>query len=426
MRAPRRPRVRPPKNPTPGLRQNWLQFTLLVIVNAFVGAMVGTERVLVPLLGERAFGISANAAILSFMVSFGLVKAGANLFAGHLSDRVGRKRVLVAGWLFALPVPALLYWAPSWSWVVAANVLLGANQGLSWSMTVVMKIDLAGSRRRGLAMGLNEAAGYLAVAGAALCSGYLAGAYGDRAALLVLGTASAFLGMLVSVLFVRESRQYAEAASQSSEKPPSFREVFTITSWKNPSLFAVSQAGMLNNLNDGMAWGLFPIYFASQGLSLPSISLLSALYPAVWGFAQLGTGALSDLWGRKLFIVAGMILQGAAILSVAAFDSHTVWLIAAVMLGVGTAMVYPTLLAAVGDVADASWRASAVGVYRLWRDLGYAVGAILSGLIADVAGVQWAIAAVGILTVLSGVLAAGVMRETLSKHALKGRNLAHV
>jgi len=385
-----------------------------MIVNAFVGAMVGAERVLVPLLGVRDFGIAANAAILSFIVSFGLVKAGGNLLAGHLGDRVGRKGILVAGWLLALPVPALLYLAPSWSWVVAANVLLGANQGLTWSMTVVMKIDLVGSRRRGLAMGLNEAAGYLAVAGAALCSGYAAGVYGDRAALLLVGGVSASLGLLVTALFVRESRPYAQAeTAASSQARPSFREVFKMTSWKNRSLFSVSQAGMVNNLNDAMAWGLFPIYFASQGLSLPSISMLSAIYPAVWGFTQLGTGALSDLWGRKTFIVAGMMLQSAAILSVALFAGYAVWLVAAVALGVGTGMVYPALLAAVGDVADANWRASAVGVYRLWRDLGYVAGAILSGLIADAAGVGWAIAAVGILTGLSGVLAAGVMRETL-------------
>ncbi len=394
----------------PGLRNNWKQFALLVVVNAFVGAMIGAERVLVPMLGAREFHLTANTALLSFVASFGVVKAIANLVAGHLGDRVGRKKILVAGWLFGLPVPILLYFAPSWAWVVAANLFLGANQGLSWSMTVVMKVDLVGTPRRGFAMGLNEAAGYLSVAGAAFASGHLAALYGDRGALLGIGLGSAILGLFISLLFVRETRHFAEGTLAPAARLP-FREVLTRTSWTDRSLFAVCQAGMVNNLNDGMVWGLFPIYFASHGLSLPSITFLAGVYPIVWGCSQLATGALSDVWGRKRLIVAGMILQGIAILAVAVSEGYNAWLAASVGLGLGTAMVYPSLLAAVGDLSDPSWRSSAVGVYRLWRDLGYAVGALLSGVIADLAGIVWAIAAVGTLTCLSGVLAANTMRS---------------
>lgn len=410
-----------------GLRDNWEQFTLLVLVNAFVGAMVGAERVVLPLLAETEFGLASRAAILSFIVSFGLVKAGANLFAGRLGDRIGRKSVLVAGWVFGLPVPFLLYYAPSWSWVVFANVLLGLNQGLAWSTTVIMKIDLVGPKRRGFAMGLNEAAGYLALSAAALLAGFLAGTHGTRIALLVVGGVSAVTGLLLSLLFVRETGGHAQVEARLKvEATRSFREIFLLASWRDRNLFSVSQAGMVNNLNDGMAWGLFPLFFTAGGLSLGEVSILGGLYPAVWGITQLFTGALSDRCGRKLLIVSGMLLQGAAILSLPLSHSFPFWAAGVIFLGVGTAMVYPTLLAAIGDVAHPSWRASAVGVYRLWRDGGYALGALLSGVIADSLGIHWAIAVVGVITVASGLLASITMKETLPQKATPQSSLLTV
>ncbi len=399
-----------------GLRENWEQFALLVIVNAFVGAMVGAERVVLPLLAQNDFGLASRAAILSFIVSFGLVKAGANLFAGRLGDRLGRKQVLITGWLFGLPVPFLLYFAPSWSWIILANIFLGLNQGFAWSTTVIMKIDLVGPKRRGLAMGLNEAAGYLAVSGAALLTGYLTGAYGARHALLWVGGSAAFLGLILSVLFVRESGAHVAIEGRGQiGSGRSFREVFLLTSWQDRTLFSVSQAGMVNNLNDGMAWGLLPIFFAGGGLSLREVSMISALYPAVWGIFQMFTGALSDRWGRKAFITCGMLLQGVAILGLSLTSGFVPWVTAAVFLGIGTAMVYPTLLATIGDVAHPEWRGTSVGVYRLWRDGGYAIGALLAGFIADLLGLRWAIGAVGALTILSGLIALVMMRETLPR-----------
>jgi len=397
-----------------GLRANWEQFTLLVAVNAFVGGTVGIERVLLPLLAEREFGLASRAAILSFIVSFGLVKAIANLFAGRISEHWGRKKVLVVGWLFALPVPAIILLAPSWGWVVLANVLLGINQGLCWSTTVIMKIDLVGPERRGLAMGLNEASGYLAVSAAALVSGYLAASLGLRQTLFWMGEIIAASGLIISVAFVRESLQHVhfEARQTAEGQKRSFAEILLLTSWKDRALFAVSQAGMVNNLNDGMAWGLLPLYFAGQGLSLERISFLSALYPAVWGSTQLVTGGLSDRTGRKWMIALGMLVQAAGIALFVVGSGFEPWAVAAVLLGLGTAMVYPTLLAAVGDVAHPSWRASAVGVYRLWRDGGYAVGALLAGSLADALGVRWAISVIGGLTFLSGIIVATVMYET--------------
>ncbi len=404
----------------PGLRANWRQFLLLVVINAFVGGMVGIERTVVPLLAGQDFGIASKTAVLSFIATFGLVKAAANLFAGRMGDRYGRKRILVAGWLIGLPVPILLMLAPSWGWVVFANVLLGVNQGLCWSTTVIMKIDIAGPARRGLAMGLNEAAGYFAVALAALASGYLAATYALRPQPFFLGVAFAVSGLLLSLFFVRESQGYAHyeaatrfAAGVSSHEQPTFGEIFWLTSWKDRSLFAVSQAGLVNNLNDGMSWGLFPLYFAAQGLSLGQIGLLIATYPAVWGLGQLGTGTLSDHLGRKWMIACGMGVQALAIFLIMLARGFFPVLVSAVLLGLGTALVYPTLLAAVGDVAHPSWRASAVGVYRLWRDSGYAVGALLAGVIADLLGTSWAIGMIGGLTLLSGIIVATVMRETL-------------
>jgi MFS family permease len=406
-------------HPRLGLRENWAQFSLLVLVNAFVGGMVGIERVVLPLLAEREFGLASKTAILSFIVSFGIVKALANLFAGRLSDRIGRRGVLIAGWIFGLPVPLIIMVAPAWEWVVFANVLLGINQGLCWSTTVIMKIDLVGPGRRGLAMGLNEASGYLAVAVAALGAGYLASAYALRPQPFILGLVFALAGLLLSLVFVRESHGHAaveaqlHAAGGTPAEQPTFAQIVLLTSWKDRALFAVSQAGLINNLNDGMAWGLFPLYFALAGLSISEVSLLAAVYPATWGLAQLGTGALSDQLGRKWLIAGGMMVQAGGIFLIMLTRGFWPWAGGAALLGLGTALVYPTLLAAIGDVAHPTWRASAVGVYRLWRDGGYAVGALLAGVVADALGLIWAIGAVAGLTLLSGFVVAIVMYETL-------------
>jgi MFS family permease len=406
-----------------GLRANWRQFWLLVVVNAFVGAMVGMERTVLPLLAQAEFSLASKSAVLSFIATFGVVKALTNFFAGRLSDIYGRKHVLVAGWLVGLPVPFLVIWAPSWSWIVFANVLLGLNQGLAWSTTVIMKMDLVGPKQRGLAMGLNEFAGYLAVALAALGTGYLAQAYGLRPEPFYLGIACAAAGLALSLLFVRETRHHvaleardipsrSDVAGHGAEL--STREILARASWRDPALSSASHAGMVNNLNDGMAWGLFPLFFAAAGLDVAQIGILSFTYPAVWGLLQLWTGALSDRWGRKWLIAGGMLLQGGALAAIALVRGFWLWVGAAALLGVGTAMVYPTLLAAVGDVAHPRWRASAVGVYRLWRDGGYAVGALLAGALADLFGMAWSIGAVALLTFASGVLVVVRMPETLS------------
>ncbi len=400
---------------TLGLRANWEQFLLLVLVNAFVGGMVGLERAVVPLLAKEEFGQASTTVILSFIVAFGIVKALANLVAGQLSDRVGRKHVLVIGWLFAVPVPFLIIYAPTWEWVVFANILLGINQGLAWSTTVIMKIDLVGPRQRGLAMGLNEAAGYLAAAGAALAAGYLAATYALRPAPFIPGIGFALAGLIVSVVFVRDSRAHARLHADGHPEPesPGFGSVFRLTSWGNRSLFSVSQAGLVNNLNDGLAWGLFPLFFVAEGASLRQIGWLAAIYPGVWGLGQLVTGALSDRIGRKPLIAAGMWTQALGIVVVLTGNTFTWWSTGTVVLGLGTAMVYPTLLAAIGDVAHPEWRASAVGVYRLWRDGGYAVGALLAGVLADRLSLGWAIGVVAGLTFASGVVVATTMSETL-------------
>ena len=408
-----------------GLRANWRQFWLLVLVNAFVGAMVGMERTVLPLLAQAEFGLASKSAVLSFIATFGLVKAVTNFFAGRLSDIYGRKHVLVAGWLVGLPVPFLVIWAPSWSWIVFANVLLGLNQGLAWSTTVIMKMDLVGPKQRGLAMGLNEFAGYLAVAVAALGTGYLAQAYGLRPEPFYLGIACAAAGLALSLLFVRETRHHvaleagdipslSDVAGHGTEL--SMREILARASWRDPALSSASHAGMVNNLNDGMAWGLFPLFFAAAGLDVAQIGILSFTYPAVWGLLQLWTGALSDRWGRKRLIAGGMLVQGGALAAIALVRGFWPWVGGAALLGVGTAMVYPTLLAAVGDVAHPRWRASAVGVYRLWRDGGYAVGALLAGALADLYGMPWSIGSVALLTVASGLLVVVRMPETLRSH----------
>jgi MFS family permease len=393
---------------TLGLRANWRQFALLIMVNAFVGGMVGIERAVVPLLAEEDFGQVSATVTLSFIVAFGVVKAISNLLAGRFSDQIGRRRVFVAGWLVALSVPYLVILAPSWEWVVVANVLLGINQGLCWSMTVIMKIDLVGPFRRGLAMGLNEAAGYLAAT------------YSLRPAPFILGIGFSLAGLLLSFFLVRDTRDHARhearllADGTGSYPAPSFPTILRTTSFGDRSLFAISQAGMTNNLNDGLAWGLFPLYFAARGASLKDIGWLAAIYPAVWGLGQLVTGGVSDRTGRKPLIVAGMWVQGAGILVILLGGSYRWWVAGTVLLGLGTALVYPVLLAAIGDVVHPAWRASAVGVYRLWRDGGYAIGALLAGILADLFDERWAIGAVAGLTFASGVVVATVMTETLA------------
>jgi MFS family permease len=396
---------------------------LLVAVNAFVGAMVGVERTVLPLLAEREFGLASRAAALSFIATFGIVKALTNLLAGRLGDRFGRKRVLVVGWLVGVPVPFLVIWAPAWSWIVAANVLLGINQGLAWSMTVVMKIDLAGAERRGFAMGLNEFAGYLALALSALGSGIIAERAGLRPEPFYLGIVFVAIGCGLSAAFVRDTTDHTRHEARSHRvggadagsvtDVPSLRHLLVRSVWRDRALSGACQAGLVNNLNDGLAWGLFPLFFAAAGLSLGEIGVLAFVYPATSGIVQLWTGAWSDRVGRKKLIASGMMLQGAAILPIPAVNGFTAWLACGVTLGVGTAMVYPTLLAAVGDVAHPLWRGSAVGVYRLWRDLGYAVGALMAGMLADVFGMSWSIGVIGVLTIASGVLVAARMPETL-------------
>ena len=402
-----------------GLRENAAQFTLLVVVNAFVGAMVGIERSILPAIAEQEFALAARSAILSFIVVFGISKALTNYGAGRWSDRFGRKSVLVLGWLVAAPVPFLLMWAPSWNWILFANVLLGVSQGLTWSTTVIMKIDLVGAKQRGLAMGLNEFAGYVALSGSALATGWIAANYGLRPQPFYLGVVFVAAGLALSAVLVRETRHHvahesAGLASQPNVSVPTSRDVFWQTTLFDPDLSSVSQAGLVNNLNDGMAWGLFPLVFAAAGMNLAQVGLLAAIYPATWGLAQLVTGALSDRTGRKPLIVWGMWIQAAGIVVMAIVQTFTGFVIGAMLLGIGTAMVYPALLAAIGDVAHPSWRASAVGVYRLWRDLGYAIGALLAGLTADAFGLSAAMWLVAALTFASGAVSAARMRETLA------------
>ena len=406
-----------------GLRANLAQFILLVAVNALVGGTLGQERTVLPLLAERIFNLVGYTFLLTYVLAFGIAKAATNYLAGHWADRFGRKPVQVAGWLIALPVPLMLIWAPTWGWVVAANVLLGINQGLTWSTTVIMNIDLAGPARHGRAMGLNEAAGYSGLALTAMATGYLAARYGLRPAPFLLGGAYIIVGLGLSVAVVRETREHArlDAARHRPRADGRHdhlhaeltnRQIFAYTSLRESALSAASQAGMVNNLKDGLAWGLFPILFATAGLSVSGIGVLAALYPAVWGVGQLFTGALSDRWGRKRFITAGMLTQAGALALIALADTFAVWALAAALLGVGTALVYPTLLAVIGDVAHPAWRARAVGVYRLWRDGGFAVGAIVSGVVADLWGLRAAVWVVAAITAASGLIVAARMYET--------------
>jgi MFS family permease len=400
--------------PRLGLRENLPQFVLLVVLNAFVGAMVGLERTVLPLLGEQEFGLASKTAITSFIVSFGVTKAVINLIAARLSDRIGRKPILVVGWLFALPVPFLIIGAPAWWWIDLANVLLGANQAMAWSMTVIMKIDLVGPKRRGLALGLNEFAGYVAVGAMSWITGYIAGHYALRPQPFYLGIAISIIGLLMAVLVIRETRGHValEASSSplaSTTRAPSLGRIFHVTSLGNVSLFAACQAGLVNNLNDGMSWGLYPLFFAAHGLGVERIGVVKAVYPVVWGLLQVVTGPLSDRVGRKGLIVWGMVVQAGGIWLTVLVPDYAVWILGAALQGLGTAMVYPTLLAAITDHAHPTWRASSLGVYRFWRDLGYAVGALLSGLVADLVGLEAAIHVVAALTFVSGLVVARAM-----------------
>ena len=397
-----------------GLRANWQQFSLLVLINAFVGGMVGLERTVVPLIGSEEFKIASTTLVVSFIVSFGVIKAVANLVSGHLADVWGRKRVLVVGWLFGLPVPFMVMWAPSWEWVVAANALLGINQGFAWSMTVIMKVDLVGPKSRGLAVGLNEFAGYLAVGVTAFLTGYIAAHYGLRPAPFYLGIGYAILGLALSVLLVRDTRDHVRLEARGNQQqiaPTNFWEIFSLTSFRDRNLFAACQAGLVNNLNDGMSWGIFPLFFVSFGLGVERIGILKAVYPATWGILQIATGPLSDRWGRKGLIVAGMWVQSAGLFLTAFTRSFESWLIGSLLLGLGTAMVYPTLIAAVSDASHPTWRARSLSVYRFWRDLGYAIGALSAGLIADSFGLAAAINAIAALTFMSGAVAGVLMRQ---------------
>lgn len=402
-----------------GLRENGIPFFLLVLVNLFVGSMVGLERTVLPLIGERIFGLASASAALSFIISFGFTKAIVNFFAGRFADRIGRKQVLIIGWAVGVFVPLLVIWAHSWWWIVFANILLGINQGLTWSMTVNMKIDLVRSDQRGLAIGLNEFAGYTGVAVTAMISGYIASVYALRPEPFYLGLILAFVGLTFSFL-VKDTGGHLKLQAQqqkrtSSDLTMSTKEVFRKTTWQDKTLSSCSFAGLSTNLKDGMAWGLFPLFFTAAGLKIGEIGVIVAVYPAAWGFFQLFTGLLSDRVGRKWMIAFGMWTQAAAIWWILSAYSYALWIVGAVLLGLGTAMVYPTLQAAISDVAHPDWRASAMGVYRLWRDSGYAFGALMAGVLADVLNVTWAIGLVALLPLTAGFVIAARMKETLKR-----------
>ncbi len=386
-----------------GLRENWRQFTLLVVINAFVGGMVGLERTILPELAKQEFGMAVKTAILSFIVVFGITKAITNYYTGALANRWGRKNLLLLGWALALPIPLLLIYAPNWQWVIVANVLLGIHQGLCWSSTVVMKMDLVGDRDRGLAMGLNEAAGYLAVGAVAFATGWLASHYGLRPYPFYIGIGLAVVGLLSSFIWVKDTRRHVAAEAATSDIAQQ-KSVFWETSWRNPSLGAITQAGLVNNLNDGMVWGLLPLLLATKGFSLAQTGVIVAIYPAVWGLGQLGTGKLADVFSHKKMLAWGMALQGLALFGFIPASQNWQFIGLSALLGLGTAVVYPTFLAAIAQRTYPQQRAESIGVFRLWRDLGYAIGALLTGLIADWLGLDWSVAAIGGLTVASAVV----------------------
>lgn len=386
-----------------GLRENWKQFTILVIINAFVGGMVGLERSILPQLAREEFGIVAKSAILSFIVVFGFTKAATNYFAGALANKAGRRNLLIYGWLIAIPVPFLIIYANSWSWIIVSNVLLGINQGLTWSSTVVMKIDLVGEKDRGFAMGLNEFAGYLAVALVALLTGYIASMYGIRPYPFYIGIGLIALGLSASIFLVKDTRKFVLQEKKVSTLKP-LKNVFLQTTFRHPNLSSITQAGLVNNLNDGMVWGLFPLLLAAQGYTIKEIGIIVSIYPAVWGLGQLFTGKLADKVVKKTLLFWGMLLQGIAIVVMTYAGTSTDYILISVLLGLGTAVVYPAFLAAIADETTPDQRAESIGIFRLWRDSGYAFGAILSGILADAFGIRTAIISIGILTILSAVI----------------------
>ncbi len=393
-----------------GLKENWQQFSLLVLVNAFVGGMVGMERSILPQLAEEEFHLAAKTAILSFIVVFGITKALTNYFAGTLANRWGRKKLLILGWIFALPVPFLLIYAPNWSWIIIANVFLGINQGLAWSSTVVMKMDLVGAKNRGFAMGINEAAGYLSVGAVAFLSASIANVYGVRPYPFYIGIVLAIFGLLSSIFLIKDTRGFVQLESENSSVPL-LSNVFKETTWKNPNLGSISQGGLVNNLNDGMIWGLFPILLLSKGFTVAELAQIIAIYPSVWGLSQLFTGKLADRYAKKSLLFWGMFLQGLAILGFIWAETFLAFASLSVVLGLGTAVVYPTFLAAIADNTHPSQRAQSIGVYRLWRDLGYAVGALLTGILADFWTTNTAIFAIGGITIFSALIILLRMRQ---------------
>lgn len=386
-----------------GLKENWKQFTLLVVVNAFVGGMIGLERTIIPQIAEADFGMAAKTAILSFIVVFGITKAITNYYTGTLANRFGRKKLLVTGWLFALPVPILLIYAPNWNWIIAANILLGINQGLTWSSAVVMKIDLVGEKDRGFAMGLNEFAGYIAVAIVAFFTGWIASKYGFRPYPFYIGIGLSIIGLLLSWLFVKDTQRHVKLEATSSTMPL-LKNIFWDTTWRHRDLGSITQAGLVNNLNDGMVWGLFPLLLISKGFNLHQTGIIVATYPAVWGLGQLYSGKLADKYCKKTLLFIGMFIQGAALLGMIGANSFSSFIVLSSLLGIGTAIVYPTFLAAISDYTHPDQRPASIGIFRLWRDLGYAIGAILTGLIADRFGLVAPIVAIGILTVASSLI----------------------
>ncbi len=386
-----------------GLKENWKQFTLLVIVNAFVGGMVGLERSILPKIAESEFDIAAKTAILSFIIVFGIVKAIANYYTGSLANKLGRKNLLVVGWLIGIPVPFILMYAPNWNWIITANILLGINQGLTWSSTVVMKIDLVGEKQRGFAMGINEFAGYLSVAFVAFLTGWIAGEYGLRPYPFYIGIVLVFLGFFTSLLFVKDTSNHVEQEIGLNKIPP-LKNIFWDTTWKDRNLSSVTQAGLINNLNDGMVWGIFPILLAQKDFSLEKIGIITAVYPAVWGLGQLITGKMADHFSKKSMLFWGMFLQGIALLFLLFASTFLHFVFLSILLGWGTAMVYPTFLATIAENTNPQDRAKSLGTFRLWRDLGYAIGAILTGVIADVFNIETAICVIALLTILSSII----------------------
>lgn len=400
-----------------GLKENWKQFTLLVIINAFVGGMVGLERSILPEIAEKEFEMAATSAILSFIVVFGIVKAISNYYAGALANKFGRKNLLILGWVFAIPIPFILMYAPNWNWIIGANVLLGINQGLAWSSTVVMKIDLVGEKQRGFAMGLNEFAGYLAVAIVAFLTGWIAGEYGLRPYPFYLGILLMVMGLVMSIFFIKDTRGHAKK-EEGTNTVSLLQNIFWETTWKHKNLGSVTQAGLINNLNDGMAWGLFPILLASKGFSLEQIGIVVAVYPAVWGIGQLFTGKMADKFSKKDMLFYGMLLQALVLISLVWAESMWHFVLLMSFLGWGTAMVYPTFLATIADNTHPRDRAKSIGIFRLWRDLGYAVGAILTGIISDLISIEAAIFIVGLITLVSAGIILFRMRSSRSNPGL--------